>query len=412
MLDLVFLRLKAGDGGDGRVSFFRNRQILKGGPDGGDGGDGGNIVLRGDKTINTLQHFSGEKAFIAADGQAGGQQRKIGKKAQDVVLPVPLGTVVWLLAENQTSWLRRQRRGVAARLKPDEALREKFYLEKEMGAAPSREADQAVAPEKVRFCDFLSQKRDQVDAVYSPLDGQSLIKLAQFTQADEEILLCQGGFGGLGNDAYKSSRNTTPLEAQYGSFGEEKLVFLELQALANIGLVGWPNAGKSTLLSILTKASPKVADYPFTTLEPHLGVMTLPAGKDLVIADIPGLIEGASEGKGLGFDFLRHVENCQTLVFLLSVPLEILGDESLRAAEKAAKLWQQYGQLDEELRAYREVILQKKRLVVLNKIDLYDADLREAIQAEFAGHGVEINHISAATGEGLAELKLKIGFSN
>ncbi|MDR0462940.1 MAG: GTPase ObgE [Pseudomonadales bacterium] len=408
MLDLVFLRLQAGDGGNGRVNFLRNRHILKGGPDGGDGGSGGNIIIRGDKTINTLQHFSGEKEFRADDGQNGGPQRKIGKKSPDIVLKLPLGTTVWLLDENETSWKRRQRYGVSGLIKKEESGREKYYLEKESGAAPPREQDEVAPPERVKFSDYLNNKIESDDSQYSPTQEGKLLSLVQITEDGQEIVLCQGGFGGLGNDHYKSSRNTTPLEAQYGSFGEEKLVFFELRSLANVGLVGFPNAGKSTLLSVLTKASPKVADYPFTTLEPHLGVMTASDGRDLVIADIPGLIEGASEGRGLGFNFLRHVENCKVLLFVLSLTLEQLADEKLTDRQKAQALKAQYLQLEEELTEYNQLIKDKERLIAINKSDLYSDEFVQEVKKEFADVKTEVLIISAGTRQGLQELQNKL----
>jgi GTP-binding protein len=198
------------------------------------------------------------------------------------------------------------------------------------------------------------------------------------------------------------------MQAELGTLGEQKTVTLELKLLADIGLVGLPNAGKSTLLSKITRANPKTADYPFTTLEPNLGVLTLPEGKDLVVADIPGLIEGAHQGKGLGHDFLRHIENTLALVFVLFLEESVVFDEDLTAEQKADLVWAQYQQLQTELREYQVDLLAKPSLIALNKIDLYPAELVTAIEKEFKKTGKEIYAFSGFTGEGLIVLINKL----
>jgi GTP-binding protein len=289
-------------------------------------------------------------------------------------------------------------------MRKDQVEREKFYLAKESGAAPPRAGDELEGT-LGEFNSYRGRKVEGEESEYGPREEGKLVKLWQVTEDGEQRVLCQGGFGGLGNDAFKSSRKTTPLEAQYGTFGEEKAVFFELQFLANVGLVGEPNQGKSTLLSSMTKARPKIANYPFTTVEPYLGVMTFADGKNLVIADTAGLIAGASTGRGLGFSFLRHIENCRMLLLVLAVPVEVLGDESLTDQEKATVVRQQYQKLKRELEAYSEKIEEKEQLILINKSDLYSEGLRAALGAVLADKGREVRLVSAATGEGMKELK-------
>ena len=407
MLDLVRLFLKAGDGGHGRVAFYRNRRVLKGGPVGGDGGDGGHVIIELDTRLNTLQHFSGKKKFIASDGLRGGKARQVGKNGQDVVITVPSGTVIWLYQENNVSQLRRERVGIRHLLTRDDLPREKYFVEKETNPPPVREPDNIDGDERPFFRDYLHARLDDDQAEFLPLQPGKLSQLAMIDSKLPRVVICQGGFGGRGNDTFKSSRNTTPMEAEYGTWGEQKMVFLELKLLANIGLVGLPNAGKSTLLSHLTKARPKVADYPFTTLEPFLGVLNYPDERSLVIADIPGLIEGASEGKGLGFDFLRHLDNCRELVFVLSLSGEQVFAQA-SASQKARWLREQMTVLLGELGDYSEHLTQKNCLIVINKTDLYSPELIEAIRREFAAEESGVVLVSAATGDCLAALKKRL----
>ena len=407
MLDLVRLYLKAGDGGNGRVAFYRNRHVLKGGPVGGDGGDGGDIIIRVDPNLNTLQHFSGKKKFIAADGERGGKARQMGKRGESIELLVPSGTLVWLYQENHISAWRRSQHGVQTLVRRDECEWEKYWVEKETHPAPVRERDDIDADERPRFADFLHARREDDEAEYAPLENGQLTKLVLLDEKRPEVVICQGGFGGRGNDTFKSASNTTPMEAEYGTWGEQKIIFLELKLLANIGLVGLPNAGKSTLISVLTKAKPKIADYPFTTLQPHLGVLDYGDGRSLVLADIPGLIDGASEGRGLGFEFLRHLDNCKALVVMLSLENEKVFDKTLSTMQKAKLLRVQLQTLMNELGDYSEQLASKKILLVINKIDLYASELIAAIKNEFESESENLVLISAATGVGIAELKEK-----
>ncbi len=503
MIDLVKLKLTGGDGGAGKVSLHREKYVPKGGPDGGAGGNGGSIKLVGDPNLNTLKHYAGAKVMEAEDGQPGGKNNKHGKQGQDLLLKVPLGTVVWLLAENEVSRIRRKKHEAphvdfdleveetaspektaspeetasldekvkseskkssedqeeqeageqvskpnqSPEINPfrlhitrgrDEVDFEKYYLEEEgqripyqqqknlMPADPSREQ----VPVKEFSPDEISVDEIGVDLEAAPAEEQGeleeqeereeqasqeqapqkqAIKLVEIREPGQEVIVCQGGFGGRGNSSFKSSVNRTPLEAEYGTPGEKKLVVFELRLLADVGLVGFPNAGKSTLLSRLTKAHPKIANYPFTTLEPQLGVMSSDKGdKELIIADIPGLIEGASQGKGLGDKFLRHIHNCRELMYVLYLEEGVVFNEELALDEKAQAVWEQYQQLKEELEDHHPELLDKKYVIGLNKIDIYDDDLIEAVVDLFEREGEEILPFSGITGDGLNAIKQKL----
>lgn len=379
MIDLVKLYLQAGDGGHGRVAFRREKYVPKGGPSGGNAGDGGHIIIRGVKNKSSLLHLSGVKEYLAGGGQAGGKQKRKGFRGKDVVIEVPVGTRVWLLAENQISQRRRTRYSLDYLLNRDEVDVKKYYLEAEGQTIPSRPEDE-LEPE--------------------PIQKQQLLEI---TVPGQKIVLCQGGFGGRGNNTFKGPAKTTPLEAEYGTAGEKKVVILEQLLLADVGLVGFPNAGKSTLISVLTKARPKVGDYPFTTLEPHLGVLPL-RDREVVVADIPGLIEGASQGKGLGHDFLRHIEHCQLLLFILYLPEEIIFDDDMSIKKRADYLYQQFEKLQKELSDYGQELKSKPFLVGINKQDLYSEELVVAVKKLFTQHKQKIVIFSAATKFGIDQL--------
>lgn len=383
MIDLVKLTLAAGDGGDGKVSFRREKFVTKGGPDGGDGGDGGSILIRSKAGLTTLRDFAGVKLVKAQRGQNGGRRKKFGEKGEDKILEVPIGTVIYLLAENQIAKKRRNN----SLLSEEFISGGKYYLEDENQGIPPRDPDNQL--------EVFEQK----------------LELFVFKEANQEFLVCQGGKGGRGSVHFKSSVKTTPLEAEYGGFGEQKLVQLELKLLADLGLVGFPNAGKSTFLSKVTRANPKIANYPFTTIEPNLGIMHLGFGQgkdELVVADVPGLIEGASQGKGLGLDFLRHIENCQSLMFVLFLEEAVVFDEGVSDLEKAKMLWQQYEQLRHELADYDEKMLQKRVIVTLNKIDLYTSEQLDVFRSYFIDKDVNLIFFSTVTNEGLEEVKKAI----
>jgi GTPase len=394
MIDLLTFKLIAGNGGRGKISFRREKHVPKGGPDGGDGGDGGSIIIRASSAISTLRQYAGVKEIVAKDGQVGGKRKQHGQQAKDIVVEVPVGTSVTLLAENQTSAYRRQRYGF---LNDDGSQRLLRSADLQPGQVPSGH----IARQRY-FIDYdvadgnLNLEPDKIQEL------PEAEEICQLMEPGQELVLCQGGFGGRGNTHFKSSQKTTPREAEHGTFGERKLVKLELKLLADLALVGFPNAGKSTFLSKVTAANPKIASYPFTTLEPNLGIMQLKkASQEIVLADIPGLIEGASQGKGLGHDFLRHIENCQALMYVLFLEESIVFDHSLSIQDKSQLLWQQYQSLNLELKQHDASLLEKSNIVTLNKADLYSAEEIKAFEEIFKKHKIKLLAFSAITGDGL-----------
>lgn len=366
MLDLIQLSLQAGNGGDGRVSFRREKYVPKGGPDGGDGGDGGSIFVIGDKNLNTLQSFAGKTTFRAESGEIGGKARKSGKKGEDLYLHVPLGTVVWEVTQVSGQDVSRQKLDT-------------------MHASEKQESEQRIVRQK---------ELKSIDT--RKLSKQKIIEILEDGQVE---LVCQGGTGGRGNDHFKSSTNQVPKQAEKGTSGQKRKVLFELKLLADIGLVGYPNAGKSTFLSVITRANPKIANYPFTTLEPNLGVTTV-HDREIVIADIPGLIEGASQGKGLGYQFLRHIERCRALMFVLFIQ-----DDQLAADHQAEQLWNSFQELQRELADYDPSLLKLSFFITINKMDLYSQDLQQRIAHRFNQEGQQVIFWSGLSGEGVDQLK-------
>lgn len=318
-VDYVKIHLRSGKGGQGSAHLRREKFVAKGGPDGGDGGRGGHVIVRGNKDLWTLLGFKFKRHFQAGHGEHGGRQRSTGADGEDIVLEVPLGTVV--------------------------------------------------------------------------KDTDSGDQLFEITEDGQEEIVARGGLGGRGNWHFKSSTNQTPRYAQPGLPGEEKNLLLELKVLADVGLVGFPNAGKSTLLAAMTSAKPKIADYEFTTLKPNLGIVKYRDFQSFVIADIPGIIEGASEGKGLGHYFLRHIERNALLLFLVPA------DSQDIAAD--------YQVLLGELRKYNPELLDKRRLLAISKSDLLDEELTRELDAELQDSlpGVPYLFISSVSGQGLTRLK-------
>ena len=312
-IDKVVIEVRSGKGGDGMIAFLREKSMPKGGPSGGNGGRGGSIIFRANKSINTLFNFRHSKTFIAGDGEKGGPKNKYGHYADDMIVEVPCGTVV--------------------------------YEEKDH-----------------KFIGDLSE------------DGQTL-------------LVAKGGRGGRGNAAFKSDRNKVPKIAENGLPGECKRLILELKLLADVGLVGLPNAGKSTFLSVVSNANPEIADYPFTTLEPNLGVVSTKYGS-FVMADLPGLIEGASKGKGLGLAFLRHLERCRVIVHLVSMEEE--------------NPYENYKIIQKELKSYGMGLDKRPVIVVASKVDSEES---EAKFKEFKKHFKNnIFTLSALTNLGVEEI--------
>ena len=316
-LDEVEITVRSGKGGDGMVHFRRELYVPRGGPDGGDGGRGGSIFLEVDPSMRTLHTFRFKKHFVAPDGKPGGPSQRSGRGAEDLVLRVPPGTLVY-------------------------------------------------------------------DSGTSELVGD-------LTEQGQMLEVAKGGRGGRGNQHFANSRNQAPRIAEKGAPGEEKTLRLELKLIADIGIVGVPNAGKSTLLAALTNARPKVANYPFTTLLPNLGVAALDADTTLVLADIPGLIEGAHAGKGLGHDFLRHIQRTRVLVHLLDgLSKEPMVD---------------FAQINSELALFDPGLAAKPQIVALNKIDLPDVQARwPQIEKALKKKGYAPMAISAATGKDVRAL--------
>lgn len=317
-IDVAKIELKAGKGGDGSVAFRREKYEPSGGPAGGDGGDGGSIIIVADKDIKTLMDYSYKSIYKAESGGDGRNKKQFGKKGEDLILKVPVGTLI------------------------------KDY--------------------------------DTDTVIYDVKHDK------------EEFVICKGGKGGKGNVHFKSSIRQAPRFAEPGTKGEEKTIKLELKLLADVGLIGLPNVGKSTLLSIMSNARPKIANYHFTTLEPNLGVCKV-GEKSFVLADIPGLIEGASEGLGLGHDFLKHIERTKILVHVL----DISGSEGRNPIED-------FELINSELASYNIKLNDKKMLVVLNKTDLGAEDNIKEFREKYFDKVDEIVEISAATTENVDKL--------
>lgn len=321
--DRAKIYIRSGKGGDGHVSFRREKYVPNGGPDGGDGGHGGSVIFEVDEGLNTLTDFRHIRKYSAEDGEQGGKRNCRGKDGKDIIIKVPKGTVI-----------------------------------KEL------ESGKIIA-------DMSGDNRRQV--------------------------ILSGGKGGNGNQHYATSTMQAPKYAQPGQPAKELNLFLELKVIADVGLVGFPNVGKSTLLSRVTNARPKIANYHFTTLNPNLGVVDLDDGKGFVIADIPGLIEGASEGVGLGHEFLRHIERTKVLIHLVDAA-------STEGRDPIADIYA----INKELEAYNADIAHRPQVIAANKIDaIYTEDGEDPvakIRAEFEPKGIKVFPISAVSGQGLSEL--------
>lgn len=320
VIDYVKIKVKAGDGGNGAMSFRREKYVANGGPDGGDGGRGGSVYLKVDSNTSTLLDFKYRKEFKAEDGKKGEGARRSGKSGEDLYISVPKGTIV--------------------------------------------------------------------------KDIEKDVVIADLAEEGETFLIVKGGRGGRGNQHFATPTRQVPNFAEAGQKGKEKRLELELKMLADVGLIGYPNVGKSTLISTVSSAKPKIANYHFTTLEPALGVVSPKSGHAFVMADIPGIIEGASEGVGLGIQFLKHVERTRLLLHVI----DITGSEGRNPVED-------FYQINQELKSYSPILAKKKQIVVANKMDSLtdDAALKE-LEAICKKEGLALFPISAATNQGLAEL--------
>jgi GTP-binding protein len=319
-IDYAKIAIASGKGGNGAISFRREKYIANGGPDGGDGGKGGNVFFQVDLGLNTLIDFRYKKKYHAGSGENGSGSRCFGKKGEDIYIKVPQGTII---------------------------------------------------------------KDEETGKVIADLSEENQVEL-----------VLKGGKGGKGNVLFATPTRQVPNFAETGEPGIEKNVILELKLIADVGLLGYPNVGKSTILSRMTLATPKIANYPFTTLEPNLGVAKLDNGESFVIADIPGLIEGASEGVGLGLEFLRHVERTRILLHVI----DVAGTDGRDPVED-------FININKELQKYSEKLSKKLQIIAANKIDvLQNEENYKRLENEVKKHGYEIFRISGVTGEGLKDL--------
>ncbi len=319
-VDYVKIIIKSGDGGNGAATFRREKYVAAGGPDGGDGGKGGDIYFEVDPNSNTLIDFRYTKKFKAENGQNGSGSHRFGKSGEDLVVKVPIGTIV--------------------------------------------------------------------------KDAETEKVIVDMSKPGQKELILKGGRGGKGNSHFATSTRQAPRFAIDGEKGKEKEVILELKLLADVGLIGFPNVGKSTILSKVTKATPKIADYHFTTIDPNLGVVKTEYGDSFVMADIPGIIEGASEGVGLGLRFLRHVERTRLLLHVIDI-----------ASTEGRDPIDDFNKINEELKKYSERLASRKQIIVANKIDsMQDEENLDRLNKLANEKNMEIYKISAVTGEGLSEL--------
>ena len=323
-IDKAKIFIKGGKGGNGAISFRREKYVAAGGPDGGDGGKGGNVVFRVELGMTTLMDFKYKRIYAAQNGEDGMRRRRKGRSGDDIIIKVPQGTIV--------------------------------------------------------------------------RDAESGRIIADLSTPDKDYVLAKGGNGGWGNDHFATAVRQTPNFAKNGQPGDEREIFLELKLLADVGLVGFPNVGKSTILSRTTKADPKIANYHFTTLEPNLGVVDLGDHRSFVLADIPGIIEGASEGVGLGHEFLRHIERTRILIHVVDVS-SIEGRNPI----------EDFDIINDELSKYDMALEERPQIIAANKTDIIqDEQAYEDFLEEMKKRGYEVYPISAATGKGVDELMQRV----
>lgn len=319
-IDQAEIYVRSGKGGDGMVHFRREKYVPRGGPDGGDGGKGGDVIFEVKASLNTLANFRHVRRYIADDGKMGGPNNRYGKSADDLIIPIPPGTVIY---DNDTGEI-----------------------------------------------------------------------LGDLTDDGQQLMVCKGGRGGRGNTHFKNSRHQAPRTAEKGEPPLEKNIRLELKLIADIGLIGVPNAGKSTLLASLTNAQPKIGAYPFTTLQPNLGVAPIGDYENVVLADIPGLIEGAAQGAGLGHEFLRHIQRTRVLIHLL----DGMGEDPIA----------DFSQINTELSLFDERLGEKPQIIALNKIDQPDVqEIWEIVKEELESRGHKVMAISALARTDIRKLLMK-----
>lgn len=386
-VDEIKIYARAGHGGKGCVAFHREAFVPKGGPSGGNGGRGGSVILQADHDLNNLIAQYYQSRLIAPEGEHGLGKGMDGHAGKDLIVKVPCGTMVWRLAGSAGLLPAETNRGKIPD-DEDEKDEEKPQFATSASKRPLiRSAGGALAHE-------IDLSREGANDESSPTNKGELI--ADLTRHGQQYVLCKGGRGGLGNRNFATAARQTPRFAQPGEPGEEGDFLLELRILAEVGLVGYPNAGKSTLLTAISKARPKIAPYPFTTLHPQIGIVEYEDFHRLTVCDVPGLIEGAHQNVGLGHAFLRHIERCKILVLLL----DMAGTDN-RAP------WDDYRQLVKELGLYDASLLEKPQLVVANKMDEAVAE-KNLKQFKKKVKKVSVLPISAAFDEGVAKFKKMI----
>ena len=387
-IDEIKIYAQAGHGGKGAVAFHREAYITKGGPSGGNGGRGGSVILQADHDLNNLIHQYYVPRLIALGGEGGMGKGMDGHAGKDLIIKVPCGTLVWQLTDTTPPIEKKMRRDDDD--EEDEEQSENMMLGTSTGKRPLFRTSQGKSALEID----LSQEAEAEETPDGIENKGTLI--ADLTTHGQQFILCKGGRGGLGNRNFATARHQTPRFAQPGEPGTEGEFLLELRIMAEIGLVGYPNAGKSTLLTAISRARPKIAAYPFTTLTPQVGILEYADWKRLTVCDVPGLIEGASNNVGLGHEFLRHIERCKIIVLLLDM-----------AGTDNRKPWDDYKQLLKELELYDPALLEKDRLVVANKMD--EAIAEENLkQFKKKIKKVSVLPISAAFDQGLEKFKLTI----
>jgi len=342
-VDQIKVYARAGHGGKGAVAFHREAYVPKGGPSGGNGGRGGNVILQADHDLNNLIGQFYKPRLIAENGEGGGGKGMDGLAGKDLLVRVPCGTLVWKLPS-----------APPAPEKDDADAEEEEPKTMLMASSNKRSLIRRSGKE---LAVELNLEDDGSDVSTEPVSGETEL-VADLTEDGQQFILCKAGRGGLGNRNFATSTRQTPRFAQPGEPGEEGDYRLELRIVAEVGLVGYPNAGKSTLLTAISKARPKIAAYPFTTLHPQIGILEYPDFFRLTVCDVPGLIEGAHQNVGLGHGFLRHIKRCKFLTILIDM-----------AGTDGRNPWDDYKQLLRELELYDPEMLDKPRLVVANKMD-------------------------------------------
>ncbi len=406
-VDHIKIFVKAGDGGNGCCSFRREKFVPKGGPDGGDGGRGADVILQVDHHTDNLKEFFYRSHHKADKGRPGEGQRKTGKSGKHLILKVPPGTIVYRCESPEPKvedefelpkdldWVGdydSDDEGRMVLMDRDEGLED----EGEEDIAEDAGTDCMVEGEEAEAYDFSAE--EEVDTEEDEEEEESPFGeiVADLTEVGEKFVLCSGGTGGKGNWNFRTDTNQAPIEYTPGEKGESGWYYLELRKIADVGLVGFPNAGKSTLLSALSNATPKVAAYPFTTLKPMVGVVEFPGFIRSTVADIPGLIEGAHRNVGLGHDFLRHISRCSIFLFVVDTA-------SVDQRDPISDIQI----LRKELKLFDEELSQRPWLIIANKIDLEEAELfLEPLKTRFPNQ--EIIPISAKEGEGIDDLRRKL----